>query len=134
MLNHITLAGRLTKDPELRYTANQTPVASFTIAVDRDFDREATDFFDIVVWRKTAEFVQKFFTKGQMAIVSGRLQNREWTDKNGNKRISAEIVADNVYFGEAKRSDNNTQYKPVSVSGADFSDLGDTDGELPWEL
>ena len=109
MLNHITLMGRLTRDPELRYTQSQTPVASFALAVDRDFGgrdggEKQTDFIDIVAWRQTAEFVQKYFTKGSMAVISGRLQIRDWTDKDGNKRRSAEVVADNVYFGESKRS------------------------------
>ena len=108
MLNHIVLMGRLTRDPELRYTQSQIPVASFTLAVDRDFGgrdgaERQTDFIDIVAWRSTAEFVSKYFTKGSMAAVSGRLQIRDWTDRDGNKRRSAEVVADNVYFGESKR-------------------------------
>ena len=105
MLNHIVLMGRLTRDPELRYTQSQIPVASFTLAVDRDFGgrdggERQTDFIDIVAWRSTAEFVSKYFTKGSMAAVSGRLQIRDWTDREGGKRRSAEVVADNVYFGE----------------------------------
>ena len=109
MLNHITLMGRLTRDPELRYTASNTPVASFSLAVDRDFaprdgGERQTDFIDIVAWRQTAEFVSKYFTKGQLAVVSGRLQIRDWTDRDGNKRRSAEVVADNVYFGDSKKS------------------------------
>jgi single-strand DNA-binding protein len=108
MLNHIVLMGRLTRDPELRRTGSGVPVASFTVAVDRDFgSREGgekeTDFIDIVAWRNTAEFVSKYFTKGRMAVVSGRLQIRNWNDKDGNKRRSAEVVADNVYFGDSKR-------------------------------
>ena len=108
MLNHIVLMGRLTRDPELRRTGSGIAVASFRLAVDRDFgpkdgaERE-TDFIDIVAWRSTAEFVSRFFTKGRMAVVSGRLQMRNWTDKEGNKRTSAEVVADNVYFGDSKR-------------------------------
>ena len=115
MLNHIVLMGRLTRDPELRYTQSQIPVASFSLAVERDFgnrdggDRQ-TDFIDIVAWRSTAEFVSKYFTKGSMAAVSGRLQIRDWTDRDGNKRRSAEVVADNVYFGESKRRDNGGDY------------------------
>ena len=109
MLNHITLMGRLTRDPELRRTQSGTAVTSFTLAVDRDFKSQfgekETDFIDIVAWRATAEFVSKYFTKGRMAVVEGRLQIRDWTDKEGNKRTSAEIVADNVYFGESKRRD-----------------------------
>ena len=109
MLNHIVLMGRLTRDPELRRTGSGIPVASFSLAVDRDFgsNRETgekeTDFIDIVAWRSTAEFVSKYFTKGRMAVVSGRLQIRAWQDKDGNKRRSAEVVADNVYFGDSKR-------------------------------
>lgn len=108
MLNHIVLMGRLTRDPELRRTGSGLAVASFTLAVDRDFgSRESgekeTDFIDIVAWRSTAEFVSKYFTKGRMAVVSGRLQIRNWTDKEGGKRRSAEVVAENVYFGESKR-------------------------------
>ena len=109
MLNHITIMGRLTRDPELRRTGSGIAVASFTVAVDRDFggrdggERE-TDFIDCVAWRQTGEFVSKYFTKGSMIVVSGRLQIRNWNDKDGNKRRSAEVVADNVYFGESKRS------------------------------
>ena len=109
MLNHITIMGRLTRDPELRRTGSGIAVASFSLAVDRDFggNRETgekeTDFIDIVTWRNTAEFVSKYFAKGRMAVVSGRLQIRNWNDKDGNKRRSAEVVADNVYFGDSKR-------------------------------
>lgn len=108
MLNHITIMGRLVRDPELRYTQSQTPVASFTLAVDRDFagrdggDRQ-TDFIDCVAWRQSAEFVSKYFHKGSMAVVAGRLQIRDWNDRDGNKRRSAEVVAENIYFGESKR-------------------------------
>ncbi len=113
MLNHIVLMGRLTRDPELRRTQSGTPVASFSLAVDRDFrsgdgDRQ-TDFIDIVAWRGTAEFVSKYFSKGRMAVVSGRLQIRDWQDKDGNKRRSAEVVADNVYFGDSKRDGDGQQ-------------------------
>ena len=112
MLNHIVLMGRLTRDPELRRTGSGIAVATFSLAVDRDFGNSATgeketDFIDIVVWRNTAEFVSKYFTKGRMAVVSGRLQIRNWTDKEGNKRRSAEVVADNVYFGDSKRDNGN---------------------------
>ena len=107
MLNHIVLMGRLTRDPELRHTGTGTAVASFALAVDRDFKSQngetSVDFIDVVAWRNTAEFVSKYFTKGRMAVVSGRLQIRNWTDKEGNKRRSAEVVADNVYFGDSKR-------------------------------
>ena len=125
MLNHIVLMGRLTRDPELRYTQSQIPVASFSLAVDRDFGgrdggERQTDFIDIVAWRSTAEFVSKYFTKGSMAVVSGRLQIRDWTDRDGNKRRSAEVVADSVYFGGSKRRDAETapaayDARPVAV-------------------
>ena len=161
MLNHIVLMGRLTRDPELRRTANGVAVASFTLAVDRDFAaagaEKETDFIDIVAWRNTAEFVSKYFTKGRMAVVSGRLQIRNWQDKEGNKRRSAEVVADNVYFGDSKRdradggSFNQSQgyaqsfnqipqqqqpayQAPQNVSAApsDFSMLSDDDPDLPF--
>ena len=120
MLNHIIIMGRLTRDPELRYTQSQTPVASFSLAVDRDFKNQDgskdTDFIDCVAWRATAEFVSKYFTKGSMAVVSGRLQLRDWTDRDGGKRRSAEVVADNVYFGESKR-DNAGGGQPSAQGG-----------------
>ena len=114
MLNHITIMGRLTRDPEVRRTGSGVAVASFTVAVDRDFssrDEKETDFIDCVAWRSTGEFVGKYFSKGSMAVVSGRLQIRSWTDKDGNKRRSAEVVADNVYFGESRRE--HSQSAPV---------------------
>ena len=161
MLNHIVLMGRLTRDPELRRTGSGIAVASFSLAVDRDFGSSAnngekeTDFIDIVAWRNTAEFVSKYFTKGRMAVVSGRLQIRNWQDKDGNKRRTAEVVADNVYFGDSKRDNaegsfNQTQgyaqsfnqvpqqqpayQAPQNVSSAasDFSMLSDDDPELPF--
>lgn len=112
MLNHIVIMGRLTRDPELRYTQSQLPVTSFRVAVDRDYGgrdgaERQTDFIDCVAWRNTAEFVSKYFSKGSMIVVSGRLQIREWTDKENNRRTSAEIVADNIYFGESKRRDGD---------------------------
>ena len=108
MLNHITIMGRLTRDPELRRTGSGVAVASFTVAVDRDFGgrdggEKETDFIDCAAWRQTGEFVSKYFTKGRMIVVSGRLQIRSWTDKDGNKRRTAEVVADNVYFGDSRR-------------------------------
>ena len=152
MLNHITIMGRLTRDPELRYTQSQTPVASFTLAVDRDFGNrdggeKQTDFIDCVAWRSTSEFVNKYFQKGSMAVVSGRLQIRDWTDREGGKRRSAEVVVDNIYFGESRRRDSSegssydsrssySSYEaPRSASPAPsspFSDLDDGDGELPF--
>jgi single-strand DNA-binding protein len=108
MLNHITIMGRLVRDPELRRTGSGLAVASFTVAVDRDWPNKETgeketDFIDCVAWRQTGKFVSKYFTKGSMIVVSGRLQIRNWTDKEGNKRKTAEIVAENVYFGESKK-------------------------------
>lgn len=132
MLNRIIVMGWMTRDPELRRTNSGTAVASFTVAVDRDFKSQAgekgTDFIDVVVWRNTAEFVSKYFSKGRMAVVEGRLQLRDWTDKNGNKRRSAEIVADNVYFGDSKRdSGDAAQSEPQSG----FSEVED-DGNFPF--
>ena len=164
MLNHIVIMGRLTRDPELRRTGSGVAVASFTLAVDRDFapkdggERE-TDFIDCVAWRQTGEFVSKYFTKGRMAVVSGRLQIRGWTDKDGNKRRSAEIVADNVYFGDSRRDSEsgNSSYSnnsyggnnssssystpapsyggysaPASAPASDFAMLEDDDAQLPF--
>ena len=114
MLNRIVLMGRLTRDPELRRTQNGTAVTSFTLAVDRDFKSQSgekeTDFIDCVAWRNTAEFVSKYFTKGRLAVAEGRLQLRDWTDRDGNKRRSAEVVVDNVYFGESKRESSGSEY------------------------
>ena len=135
MLNKIILMGRLTRDPELRRTQSGTAVASFTLAVDMDYksqdgERE-TDFIDIVAWRGTGEFVSKYFTKGRMAVVEGRLQVRDWKDKDGNKRRSTEVIADNVYFGDSKRSESGTS---VEASG-EIRELADEEkGELPFEL
>lgn len=159
MLNHIVLMGRLTRDPELRRTGSGVAVASFTLAVDRDYAAQCaekeTDFVDIVAWRNTAEFVSKYFAKGRMAVVSGRLQIRNWQDKEGNKRRSAEVVADNVYFGDSKRDNadggsfnqsqgyaqsfNQVPQQPayqapqnVSAAPSDFSMLSDDDPDLPF--
>ena len=167
MLNHIVIMGRLTRDPELRRTGSGIAVASFSLAVDRDFapkdggERE-TDFIDCVAWRSTGEFVSKYFTKGSMAVVSGRLQIRSWTDKDGNKRRTAEVVADNVYFGDSKRDSEsgNSSYggntyggnsyggnsysapapapsyggytAPASAPASDFAMLEDDDAQLPF--
>ena len=154
MLNHIVLMGRLTRDPELRRTGSGVAVASFTLAVDRDFAAQGaekeTDFVDIVAWRNTAEFVSKYFTKGRMAVVTGRLQIRNWQDKEGNKRRSAEVVADNVYFGDSKPAGAQPGEQPhqgyaqsfsqpayqapanVGTAASDFSMLSDDDPELPF--
>lgn len=123
MLNKIIVMGRLTRDPELRYTQNQTPVASFTLAVDRDLGEKQTDFLDCVAWKKTAEFVNNYFRKGGMAVVAGRLQSRQWQDKDGNKRTNWEIVCDNVYFGESRQREEGRQQKPTFVEMDDEGDL-----------
>ena len=147
MLNHIVLMGRLTRDPELRRTGTGVAVASFSIAVDRDFgSRESgekeTDFIDIVAWRNTAEFVSKYFSKGRMAVVSGRLQVRKWQDNNGNNRYSTEVVADNVYFGDSKKDgeSNGGASQPYGGYAApapapvaqDFGVIEEDDGQLPF--
>jgi single-strand DNA-binding protein len=155
MLNHIVIMGRLTRDPELRYTQAQVPVASFTVAVDRDFGgrdggEKQTDFIDCSAWRQTGEFVSKFFRKGSMIVVSGRLQSRKWQDRDGNNRTSWEISADNVYFGESRRRDDDSRdsYSANNYGGnsydnsrgasapapapSAFAELGDDDGELPF--
>ena len=143
MLNHITIMGRLTKDPELRRTNSGVAVTSFTIAVDRDFTNTATgeketDFIDIVAWRNTAEFVNKYFTKGRMAVVQGRLQIRGWTDKDGNKRRSAEVVADNVYFGDSKKEESSGNYGGFTAPAyptapaQDFAQIEEDDERFPF--
>ena len=162
MLNHITIMGRLTRDPELRRTGSGIAVASFTVAVDRDFGgrdggEKETDFIDCVAWRQTGEFVSKYFTKGRMIVVSGRLQIRSWTDKAGHKRRTAAVVADNGYFGDSKReneggssfggntyggnsygnygapSGNYGGYSaPAGAPASDFAMLDDDDAQLPF--
>ena len=131
MLNHITIHGRLCKNPELRYTPNNIPVATFCVAVDRDYDRQKTDFINVVAWRQTAEFVDKYLRKGQLIVVSGSLQLRDWTDKRGDKRTVAEVVAEHVYFCGDKP---NTAGKPVDVApGSGFTEYdGEDNGELPF--
>ena len=162
MLNHITIMGRLTRDPELRRTGSGIAVASFTVAVDRDFGgkdggEKETDFIDCVAWRQTGEFVSKYFTKGRMIVVSGRLQIRSWNDKDGNKRRTAEVVADNCYFGDSKRDDQGSSFggntyggnsygnaysapsgnyggysAPAGAPASDFAMLDDDDAQLPF--
>ena len=149
MLNHIVVMGRLTRDPELRYTQSNTPVASFTVAVDRDFGRrdggeKQTDFIDCVAWRSTAEFISRYFMKGSMAVVSGRLQIRDWTDKEGNKRRTSEIVVDNIYFGDSKRREGGESAGTESFSfdsasrgsaiaaSREYEELSEDDGDLPF--
>ena len=148
MLNHITLMGRLVADPELRRTGSGVAVASFRIAVDRDFapkdggERKA-DFISCVAWRQTGEFISKYFTKGRMIVVDGRLEMRDWTDKEGNKRTSAEVIVDNAYFGDSKR-DGDSGYSapatpsfggysaPTAAPASDFAMLDDNDAQLPF--
>ena len=153
MLNQITLMGRLTRDPELRRTQASIPVTSFTLACDRDFgakgQEKETDFVDVVVWRNTAEFVAKYFSKGRMAVVSGRLQIRTWTDKDGSKRRNAEILADSVYFGDSKQDGGQKQQPapafpsqygnggydypaPAQVSDQEYALMDGEDEELPF--
>ena len=154
MLNKIFIMGRLTRDPELRRTQSGTPVTSFSLAVDRDFKSQSgekeTDFIDVVAWRSTAEFVAKYFTKGRMAVVEGRLQIRDWKDKDGNNRRSAEVVADNIYFGDSRRdsqqsggfNDGPSYNSAPAYSaptggyaapvGGDFAEIDDEDGDLPF--
>lgn len=134
MLNHICVMGRLTRDPELRRTGNGTAVTSFTVAVDRDFSpkdggEKETDFMECVAWRSTGEYVARNFTKGQMAVVSGRLQIRNWTDKGGQKRRTAEIVADSVYFGSSKKPVADATQQP---NEEDYAVLEDSDAQLPF--
>ena len=146
MLNKIFIMGRLTRDPELRRTQSGTAVTSFSLAVDRDFKSQSgekeTDFIDVVAWRNTAEFVSKYFTKGRMAVVEGRLQIRDWKDKEGNNRRSAEVVADNVYFGDSNKDSGNrsgggsyggSYDNSYQQPSGDFSEIPDDDaGELPF--
>ena len=141
MLNKIILMGRLAREPELKRTTSGTAVTSFSLAVDRDFKSQSgekeTDWIDCVAWRGTAETVCKYFAKGRMMIVVGRLQIRDWTDKDGGKRRSAEVVADNVYFADSKRSESNENQRENfnALSGRlsdDFVPISEEDGELPF--
>ena len=144
MLNHIVIMGRLTRDPELRRTGSGVAVASFTLAVDRDFagkdGEKETDFIDCVAWRGTGEFVSRNFAKGQMACVAGRLQLRGWTDKDGNKRINAEVVADSVYFADSKKAAENASSGATAAGNAQqpaapfdgFVMVDYDDGNLPF--
>ena len=145
MLNHIVIMGRLTRDPELRRTGSGVAVTSFSVAVDRDFSNKEsgereTDFIDIVAWRQTAEFVSKHFTKGRMAVVEGRLQIRDYTNKDGQKRRVAEIVADNIYFGDSKRDNDgegsayndSPSYADGYGAGNDWREIDEGDGECPF--
>ena len=136
MLNRIVIMGRLGRDPEVRYTQAGKPVASFSLAVDRDFKdkasgERATDWIPVVAWEARAKFVQQYFHKGQMAVVEGRLQIRDWTDKEGGKRRSAEVIADRVYFGDSK-PDGKPASRGIDVSASDFAEISEEDGELPF--
>lgn len=141
MLNKIILQGRLTRDPEKRYTPSGTVVAKFSLAVERDYkdqgnNQRTTDFVEVVAWRASADFVSKYFTKGQMAVVEGRLQMRDWTDKNGGKRRSAEVVAENIYFCGSKpaaRSEGNADKRDLPAAQEQrYQDLSGEDEELPF--
>ena len=150
MLNHITIMGRMVRDPELRRTGSGIAVASFTLAVDRDFKagnsgEKEVDFIDCVAWRQAGEFVSKYFSRGRMAVVSGRLQIRSWNDKDGNKRRTAEVVADNVYFADSKSEPSSTApqasapasydalaYSAPNYPASDFQMLDDDDAQLPF--
>ena len=141
MLNKIILMGRLCTNPELRRTGSGTAVTSFSLACDRDFKSQSgekeTDFIDVVAWKNTAEFVSKYFSKGRIAVVDGRLQIRDWTDKDGGKRRSAEVIAENVYFADSKRSESNDNQKENfnALSGRlsdDFVPISEEDGEIPF--
>ena len=150
MLNHISIMGRFVRDPELRRTGSGVAVASFTLAVDRDFKsgnsgEKEVDFIDCVAWRQAGEFVSKYFSRGRMAVVTGRLQIRSWNDKDGNKRRTAEVVADNVYFADSKTESASTApqasapasydapaYSAPNYPASDFQMLEDDDAQLPF--
>lgn len=140
MLNKILIMGRLTRDPELRTTNSGTSVASFSLAVDRNYKgadgEKETDFIDCVAWRQTGEFAAKYFTKGRMAVVEGRLQIRPWTDKEGNNRRSAEVIVENMYFGDSKRDGDTGGARPasgpVNVSANDWQEVDEDEGDLPF--
>ncbi len=136
MLNKVFLQGRLVADPELRHTQQGTPVASYRLAVDRDYkskdsNAQNTDFVNIVSWRNTAEFVSRYFTKGRMMLVEGRLQMRDYTDKDGNRRVAAEVVTDNVHFADSRKEGSNNEDGSLQES-AGFEELADDDGDLPF--
>lgn len=137
MLNRICIMGRITRDLELRRTQDGTAVTSFTVAVDDDFKSKATGekktyFLDVVAWRQSAEFVCRYFGKGRMVVVDGKLTVRDWKDKDGNNRRNAEIIADNIYFGDSNRADTAApKYATESASG-DFAVISEDDGDLPF--
>ena len=136
MLNKVFLQGRLVADPELRHTQQGTPVASYRLAVDRGYkskdpNAQNADFVNVVSWRNTAEFVSRYFTKGRMMLVEGRLQMRSYTDKDGNKRVAAEVVTDNVHFADSRKDGSNNADGSLQES-AGFDELADDDGDLPF--
>ena len=136
MLNKVFLQGRLVADPELRHTQQGTPVASYRLAVERDYkskdsNAQNADFVNIVSWRNTAEFVSRYFTKGRMMLVEGRLQMRNYTDKDGNRRVAAEVVTDNVHFADSRKDGSNNEDGSLQES-AGFEELADDDGDLPF--
>ena len=138
MLNKVILMGRITADPELKHTPSNVAVCSFSLAVNRRFNRNETDFIDIVAWRQQAEFISKYFTNGQQMVVCGALQTRTWEDKNGNKRKSVEVVVDEVHFADSKRTAGNTSPRDEALpfdfsAGNAFSEIEDEDdGNLPF--
>ncbi len=132
MLNHITIMGRLTADPELRYTQNSTPVASFSLAVERDFGDKTTDFISCVAWRQTGEFISKYFGKGNMLAVSGSLQSRKWQDRDGNNRISWEVNVDRAFFTGEKTERAGETPRAVNVAPPEYHELDDDDGDIPF--
>ena len=132
MLNNIVLMGRLTRDPELRHTQSGTAVASFSLAVDRGGKDKGTDFIDVTAWRNTAEFVSKYFSKGRMAVVEGRLQMETWTDRDGNKRTGYKVVAHSVYFGDSRREESDSREPEYVPPGQEFMELDDDGGPLPF--
>lgn len=132
MLNKIVIMGRLTRNPELRHTPTGKSVANFALAVDRDFEKNQTDFIEVVCWGNTADFVNSYFAKGRMAVVIGRLQIREWTDRDGGKRKTAEVVADNVYFGDSKKESDSREPAVPAATSNQFAEIKDDDGDLPF--
>lgn len=137
MLNRVCIMGRITRDLELRRTQDGTAVTSFTVAVDDDFKSKATGekktyFLDVVAWRQAAEFVCQYLSKGRMVVVEGNLTVHDWTDKDGNKRRNAEIIADNIYFGDSKRADATEPHFTAESSTGGFAEISEDDGELPF--
>ena len=130
-MNRVCIMGRLTRSPELRRTQSGKAVTSFPIAVDRDGKDAGTDWFDVVAWERTAEFAAQYCAKGRKVVVDGRLQARDWTDKDGNKRRAVEIIANSVYFADSKPQEGTAAYSPAPSSPGEFSEVED-DGDLPF--